>query len=77
VTLSHPLCSEVATISGLHESLIEAVRFCMMDELLDHQSLRMVDRHVGAARDHLFEAQSIAARAALLSIRDSAGVAEI
>ena len=34
----------------------------------------MVDRHVEAARDHLFEAQSIAARAALLSIRDSAGM---
>jgi hypothetical protein len=72
VTLSFPLVAEAATIPDLRESLIEALRLCMMNELLDHPSLRRILRHLEAARDHLFEAESIAVRAALLSNRDSA-----
>jgi hypothetical protein len=62
---SYPLDPEAATIPGLHHDLIQNFRYCLMNDLLDHQSLRLIYRHVAAAQAHLHQAALLTASRAI------------
>jgi hypothetical protein len=61
----YPLDPEAVTIPGLHHDLIQNLRHCMLNDLLDHQTLRLAYRHVAAAQAHLHQAARLTAKCAI------------
>ncbi|HEY2530676.1 MAG TPA: hypothetical protein VGJ20_22545 [Xanthobacteraceae bacterium] len=59
---------EAATILGLHEDLIKSVRYCLMNGLLDDQSLGLIYLHIEAAKEHLYQATILTASRAIGSM---------